>query len=163
MAARSEQLQIRLTLAEKAALKRRARAAGQDVSAYVLARTLPPEADRVVAIVAALRDVTNRKFALAALNDSLSSLAPIEFSDAVARINVRALSPLLQNYVAAMVEHAARSKDVAAPEWTAAVVPLDEPFFATQLKKLRLHLLRVAPVAFKRRNIFVDSTIGARR
>ncbi len=162
MAARSEQLQIRLTLAEKTALKRRARAAGQDVSAYVLSRTLPPEADRVGAIVAALRDVTNRKFALAALNDSLSSLTPIEFSDAVARIDVRALSPLLQNYVAAMVEHAASSKRVAAPEWTVAVVPLDEPFFATDLKKLRLHLLRVAPVAFRRRNIFADSTIGAR-
>lgn len=114
------------------------------------------------AIVAALRDVTNRKFALAALNDSLSSLTPIEFSDAVARIDVRALSPLLQNYVAAMVEHAASSKRVAAPEWTVAVVPLDEPFFATDLKKLRLHLLRVAPVAFRRRNIFADSTIGAR-
>jgi uncharacterized protein (DUF1778 family) len=162
MAARSEQLQIRVTLAEKAALRRRARAAGQDVSAYVLARALPPEADRMIAIVAALRDDTNRTFALAALNDSLSSLAPIEFPDAVARIDVRALSPLMQNYVAAMVEHAARGMGVAAPEWTAAVVPLDEPFFATQLRKLRLHLLHVAPVAFRRRNIFADSTIGAR-
>lgn len=162
MAARSEQLQIRLTVAEKAALRRRARAAGQDVSAYVLARALPPEADRLAAVVAALRDDTNRRFALAALNDSLSSLAPIEFSDAVAGIDVRALGPQLQNYVAAMVEHAAHGKGMTAPEWTSAVVPLGQPFFATQLKSLRLHLLRVTPVAFRRRNIFADSTVGAR-
>jgi mobilization protein NikA len=162
MAARSEQLQIRLTRAEKIALKRRAHAAGLDLSAYVLARALPPEADRLAAIVATLRDDANRRFALAALNDSLSSLTPIEFSDAVARIDVRALSLLLQNYVAAMVEHAAHSKGVSAPRWTDAVVPLGEPFFATQLKSLRLHLLRVAPVAFRRRNIFADSTVGAR-
>lgn len=162
MGARSQQLQIRLTLAEKTALKRRARAAGQDLSAYVLARALPSEPDRLSAIVGALRDHTNRRFALAALNDSLSSLVPIEFYDAVAQIDVRTLSPLLQNYVAAMVEHAAHHKDVAAPEWTAAVVPLDEPFFATELKGLQLHLLRVTPVAFRRRNIFVDSTVGAR-
>jgi uncharacterized protein (DUF1778 family) len=162
MATRSEQLQIRLTRAEKTALKRRAHAAGQDLSAYVLARALPSEADRLAAIVAALRDDANRRFALAALNDSLSSLTPIEFSDAAAWIDVRALSLPLQNYVAAMVEHAAHSKGVAAPEWTAEVVPLGVPLFATQLKSLRLHLLRVAPVAFRRRNIFADSTIGAR-
>lgn len=162
MAARSEQLQIRLTAAEKAALKRRARAAGQNLSAYVLARALPSEPDRLAAIVGALRDDANRRFALAALNDSLSSLAAIEFSDAVAQIDVRALSPLLQNYVAAMVEHAAHHKGVPVPAWTATVAPLGEPFFATQLKSLRLHLLRTAPVAFKRRNIFVDSTVGAR-
>jgi uncharacterized protein (DUF1778 family) len=162
MVPRSEQLQIRLTPAEKAALKRRARAAGQDLSAYVLARALPPEADRLAAIVAALRDDANRRFALAALNDSLSSLTPIEFSDAVVRIDVHTLSPLLQNYVAAMVEHAAHGNNVAAPEWTDAVVPLGEPFFATDLKSLRLHLLRITPVAFRRRNIFADSTVGAR-
>lgn len=162
MAARSEQLQIRLTPAEKAALKRRARAAGQDLSAYVLARALPAEADRLATIVWALRDDGNRRFALAALNDALSSLAPIDFSEALAQIDVRSLSPFLQNYVAAMVEHAAYHKGVDAPEWTNVVDPLDEPFFATQLRSLRIHLLRVAPVAFRRRNIFVDSTVGAR-
>jgi hypothetical protein len=36
------------------------------------------------------------------------------------------------------------------------------PFFATRLKSLRPHLLRTTPVAFRRRNIFADSTIGAR-
>lgn len=161
MAARSEQLQIRLTSAEKTALKRRARAAGQDLSAYVLARALPSEPDRLAAILAALRDDANRRFALAALSDVLSSLAPIEFTDTVGRMDVRALSPQLQNYVAAMVEHKARSEDVAAPAWTATVIPLEAPLFATELRSLRLHLLRVTPVAFRRRNIFVDSTVGA--
>jgi hypothetical protein len=42
------------------------------------------------------------------------------------------------------------------------VPPLDEPHFATPLRGLRLHLLRASPVAFKRRNIFVDSSVGDR-
>jgi hypothetical protein len=41
-------------------------------------------------------------------------------------------------------------------------VPLAEPYFATSLKSLREHLLVAAPIPFKRRNIFVDASVGAR-
>jgi hypothetical protein len=37
-----------------------------------------------------------------------------------------------------------------------------EPSFATEPPGLRLHLLRSAPVAFMRRNLFVDASIGDR-
>ena len=141
METRSEQLQIRLTPREKSTLKRRARAAGQDVSAYVLSRALPSSTDRFAAIVEALKDESNRRFALAELNDALTLLAPIEFAGAVDQVDVQALSPLLQNYVAAMVEHAARGKSVEAPAWTRTIDPLGEPYFATSLNSLRLHLL----------------------
>jgi len=72
------------------------------------------------------------------------------------------LSPLLGNYVAAMVEQAAAQKNVLPPKWVRDVAPLDQPFFASELASLRLHLLCSSPVPFKRRNIFVDSSIGAR-
>jgi hypothetical protein len=42
------------------------------------------------------------------------------------------------------------------------VVPLTEPYFPTPLKSLREHLLIAAPIPFKRRNIFVDASIGQR-
>ncbi len=162
MTARSEQLQIRVTPREKAALKRRARAAGQDVSAYVLACALPIESRRLAAAVEALRVDADHRFALAELSDALSSLVPAEFAAAVSGIDVRALSPLLQNYAAAMVEQAAAEKWVPAPAWTHDIEPLEDPYFAASLKSLRLYLLRATPVAFKRRNIFTDAGVGAR-
>lgn len=162
MPTRSDQLQIRVTPREKATLKRLARAAGQDVSAYVLARALPSPDDRLAEVVNAARDDATRRFALAELNDALSALTPAAFGDAVARIDVGGLTPAMQNYVAAMVEQAARAKRLAAPDWAAEVEPLPEPYFATPLKSVRTHLLRATPVAFKRRNIFTDATIGDR-
>lgn len=163
MAPRSEQLQIRVTPREKAALKRLARAAGQDVSAYVLARALPDGAGHFASIVAALRDDGNRRFALAALNDLLSSLARTEFAAVTTDpVDLEGLSPQLQNYVAAMVEQTAHMKGVSAPTWTHNVAPLGEPYFATQLTNLRLYLLHATPVVFRRRNIFADAGIGAR-
>ena len=61
-----------------------------------------------------------------------------------------------------MVELASQQKGVTPPAWTSEVEPLPEPWFATDLPGLRLHLLRSAPVAFKRRNLFVDASIGDR-
>jgi hypothetical protein len=162
MTSRSEQLQIRVTPREKSTLKRRARSAGQDLSAYVLALALPARTWEFASIISAVQDAPNRRFALAELNDALSALAPFEFATAVDSIDVRALDPLWQNYIAAMVEQAARPNGLEAPVWTRDVVPLDLPYFATPLRSLRSYLLEVAPVAFKRRNIFVDASVGAR-
>jgi len=162
MTPRSEQLQIRVTAAEKAAIKRRARHAGLDVSAYVLARALPDADTRAAGIVAALRDDRNRSFALAEFHDLLAELAPMEFGAALEGVDVRDLAPYVQNYVAAMVEQAANALGVAAPAWTRDIPPLDEPHFATSLRSARLYLLRAAPIAFRRRNIFADAPLGAR-
>ncbi len=162
MPRRTEQLQIRVTAREKAVLKQRARAAGLDMSGYVLACALPDDSGELGAILGALSNDADRRFALAELNDLLSRLAPIEFGDVVGRADVRRLAPLMQNYVAAMVEQAAQLKRVPAPPWTREVLPLAEPYFAVPFRTLRLHLLRAAPVPFRRRNIFVDAGIGAR-
>jgi hypothetical protein len=160
--AKTRQLQIRVTPGQKAALARRARRAGQDVSAYVLARALPAAALHFGEILGALGEADRQRFALAELNDLLTELAPGELAQATGDADLRGLSPYLQNYVAAMVELAAHQKDIAAPGWVREVPPLERPHFATPLEGLRLHLLQVSPVPFKRRNIFIDSSLGDR-
>ncbi len=162
MEAKSEFLQIRVTPRQKAALKWSARQAGLGVSEFVLSRVLPPSSARFKELVCSLRDDGDRRYALAELNDLLSGLSSREFIDAVAEVDLRNLSEMMANYVAAMVEHAATRKAVPAPGWTEEIAALEKPYFATDLKSLRPVLLRDAPVAFKRRNIFVDSTIGDR-
>ena len=108
-------------------------------------------------------EAEDHRIPLAELNDLLTALAPIEFDEAVEEPEgVEAFSPYFQNYVAAMVEYAAYLKDRRPPAWTAGIPPLERPRFATDLEGLRTYLLVSAPVAFKRRNIFVDSSIGSR-
>jgi hypothetical protein len=81
----------------------------------------------------------------------------------VEHADLAGLTPYLRNYVAAMVELTAHQRDVPPPAWVRGVEPLETaPHFATPLASLRLHLLRAAPVPFKRRNIFIDSSIGDR-
>ncbi|MGH7555806.1 MAG: plasmid mobilization protein [Longimicrobiales bacterium] len=164
MSGKTQQLQIRVTLRQKAALRRLAREAGHDLSSYVLARVLPEPRLRFGEIVRALREGGDHRYALADLNDMLSGSTRAQLNDAVAVAppELRDLPPFLQNYVAAMVEQASHQRDVLPPTWVRDVPPLDEPYFATPLRSLRLHLLREAPVPFKRRNLFVDSAVGAR-
>lgn len=161
MAAKSRQLQIRVTPAQKSALKRAAARAGVDVSSYVLARALPPLRGRLVGVVTALGRGDAPRFALAELSDLLSSQAPAALAEA-ADLDLDGLSPFLQNYVAAMIEQTAIRNNVDPPAWTRAIEPLDTPYFGAPFIRLRPHLLRASPPAFKRRNLFVDATVGDR-
>lgn len=159
---KTAQLQIRVAPAQKAALRRLARAAGMDVSAYVLARALPAAAERFAAALDALRGEDQPRYALAELNDVVTGLGAGEFVEATRRADLAGLTPFARNYVAALVEHAAHRKGAPAPAWTRAVEPLDRPWFASHLPSLRLHLLGAAPAPYKRRNLFVDAGSGAR-
>jgi uncharacterized protein (DUF1778 family) len=165
MAPKTEQLQIRLTRAQKARLRRLARQAGQDVSTFVLSRALPDAGARVEAAVRALRSPDARSFALAELADALDAsplaLDPDALRDAVAHLDVAALPPVTRNYVAAMVERVCAERAIEPPRWVGRVDPLDVPWFATDLASLRPYLLRVSPAPFKRRNLFVEA--AARR
>ena len=160
---KTSQLQIRVTPAQKAAIRRAARAAGLDVSGWVLGTLLPP-AGRVFAdlIERLAAGRTEASFIVAELNDWLVSLARSRFPSQVARLPDVALSPYWANYVAAMVEVTAHRLDVPAPAWTRAIAPLDAPVFGTELASLRLHLLVSSPPPFRRRNIFIDATVGDR-
>ena len=162
MPTRSAHLQIRVTPGEKETLKRLAQSAGQDLSSYVLARALPSHRLRFEEILQCLAEEEDHRFALAELNDFLTALAPVELPEVVEHTDVTRLSPFERNYVAAMVEQAAHLKNVTPPPWVSRVAPLEVPHFATTLKSLRLHLLGASPIPFKRRNIFVDASLGAR-
>jgi hypothetical protein len=163
MAGKSEFLQIRVTPKQKAALKRLARSAGFDVSAYVLMRALPQRRAPWDALVAALADDPAPSHRLAELHDLLAAASASEFDEVVGSGPPSGAALWLRAYVAAMVEHAAHEKGVAPPAWVMEVPALEVPWFATDLKALRPHLLRASPVAFRRRNLFVDATVGARR
>ncbi|MCU0647756.1 MAG: DUF1778 domain-containing protein [Gemmatimonadaceae bacterium] len=162
MPTKSSQLQLRLTPRQKAALKRHAAAAGLDVSAYVLQRALPPVDDAWRALVNALPERAEPSYVLAELNDLLTRTAPIEFAGVTASPPPADLAPWLRNYLAAMVEQAAAQKGVTPPPWTTTVAPLRAPWFGTTLRALYPYLLRVSPVPFKRRNLFIDSGVGTR-
>jgi hypothetical protein len=162
MAGRSSQLQIRITPEQKEVLRRLAHQAGQDMSAYVLSRALPNPRLQFARLLEELRGEDQPGFVLAELNDLLSSLTAGEFCSAVEQADLAGLTSYRQNYVAAMVELAAHQRDVPPPAWVRDVEPLEAPHFVSSLAGLRLHLLRAAPIPFKRRNIFIDSSIGDR-
>jgi hypothetical protein len=156
------QLQIRVSAAEKKAIQQAAARAGLDMSGWVRTKLLPPPREtfrRLTTSLASRPD--DRRYLLAEFNDFLTGLGAAAFVLAVAE-PPPPLPPYLANYVAAMVETAAHRLDAAPPGWTAGVVPLAEPVFGSSLASVRLHLLLASPPAFRRRNIFIDASIGDR-
>ena len=150
--ARSEQLQIRVTPAEKSAIARAARRAGLGMSAYVLSRVLPEQPEQWRERLRELEASGGARTALAGLSAWLAGLAASELPGAIAEPPPAGLSDFHANYVAAMVEQACAARGVA---------PLARPAFASDLASLRLHLLAHSPPPFRRRNLFVDSSVGA--
>jgi uncharacterized protein (DUF1778 family) len=157
---KTTQLQIRVSPAQKAAIQRAARRVGMDMSAYVLGRLLPAAALRFHELTAACAEETGARFALAELNSLLSGLDAGELQDAVASPPQPGLPAIQANYVAAMVEYACAQRGIAPPRWVLAIAPLASPFFGSELRSLRLHLLTHSPPPFRRRNIFIDASIG---
>ena len=158
---KSQQLQVRLTPAQKAALRRLAKQAGQDVSEYVLSRVLPDSARRFEELLVRLRDADDMRYALAGVHDLLSSLGASELASLTGN-GFRDLEPGMRNRIAAMVELACVRAGAAPPSWASDEPPLEVPDFAVPLRSLRLHLLKASPVAFRRRNLFVDAVVGDR-
>jgi hypothetical protein len=158
---KSQQLQIRVSRAEKSAIERAARRAGMDMSSYVLSRVLSlPAAQFQRHANTAASDEPS--YGLAELNTLLTELPAADLEEAVAEPPTATLTPFVANYVAAMVELACARRNIAIPRWTRAVPPLDVPWFATQVLALRHYLLTHSPAPFRCRNLFIDSTLGAR-
>jgi len=155
---KTEQLQIRLSVARKAALQRAAARAGLDVSAYVLARVDAPVAVEFARLVRTAGQGDGR-FPLAELNALLTRLTAGELQEAVADGIPGNLAPRMANTIAAMVETACANRQLEYPRWTQRITPLAEPVFGSGLPGLRLYLLTHSPAPFRRRNIFVDATL----
>jgi Protein of unknown function (DUF1778) len=156
------QLQIRVSEAQKSAIRSAAARAGMNMSNYVLFRLLSIPAREFQEAVGALAGSVAPSYALADIHSLLSKLTSHELRDAVAADPDVDLPPFLANYVAAMVEAACARHGVPVPAWTRKVPPLDEPAFGSDLKSLRLHLLTHSPAPFRSRNIFIDSSLGDR-
>jgi hypothetical protein len=101
------------------------------------------------------------RFGFDDLNGLLSKLRGRELEVAVADRPSARLDSYTANYVAAMVELACAREGVRVPAWVRDTPPLAQPVFGSSLMSLRLHLLTHSPAAFRRRNIFIDSSLGA--
>jgi hypothetical protein len=158
---KSEQLQIRLSREEKRVIVQGARRAGLDMSSYVLSRVISAPADQFLRLTSDVAGAEPR-FALAELNSALHAFGAEQLRDAVSRPPSSILSPYMANYIAAMVERACATRGVPIPAWTMRVKPLADPVFASPLTGLRLYLLTHSPAPFRRRNIFIDASVGDR-
>lgn len=162
-AAKSLFLQIRVSADEKRVLQIQAQRAGMDVSAWVLSRTLPSLARTFDRLASRAHRSDQSRYAFAELHDFLAELSAQEFAIACRSSPFSAPNgDFVQNYVAAMVDHAAQRRHVDAPSWTSDIPALGTPHFGTDLTSLRLHLLVNSAPAFRRRNIFVDAAVGER-
>ena len=159
---KTEQLQIRVSPAEKAVIQRAAKRAGLDMSSYVLSRVISVPATRFQACIAAAAGGLNPSYGLAELNNLLTKLSALELEDAIASAPAVALSPFLANYVAAMVELACSLRAIPIPHWARTILPLGDPWFGSSIPSLRHYLLISSPAAFRRRNIFIDASLGSR-
>ena len=159
---KAAQLQVRVSQAQKRMIRKRAERAGMTMSDWILSSLLPSAQMRFQEIVAELAAAESPGFAFAELLDWITPLPADEFVSAVAEPPAAELDPYWKNYLAATVEHAAMLKQVEAPGWTEDVAPLDEPHFVSTLQSVKLHLLIHSLPAFIARNIFIDSSVGAR-
>lgn len=158
-----EQLQIRVSPAEKALITRSAKAAGLSMSDWVLSQVLKKTSHQFRNLVTELtKNQENNSYVLAEINDFLSRLPAHELMEAVTYPPTTKLSPYVLNYLTAMIEQACYNKNIQLPDWCRTVQALPEPHFITEMKSLRMHLLLNSPPFFRNRNIFIDSSIGGR-
>ena len=133
------------------------------VSEWVLRRLLPLVEDEFQELCRELAQRPEfRTYALAHIHDLFQRLGEREFSLAVRFPPQVELAPFEVNYMAAMVEYAAVLKAAPMLDWTRGVPPLETPSFAAPERSLRLHLLTQSPPPFRRRNLFVDASVGSR-
>ena len=160
---KSAQLQIRVSPDQKERIKAQANQAGEDVSQWVLRHLLPECADELQGMIDTLGQSPKlRSQVLAELHDYLVSFDSTQLGRAFRSLDLSGLAPFESNYVAAMIEIACGTRNIATPTWLRDIAPLPDPWFATSLKSLRLHLLTASPPPFRRRNLYIDSTLGAR-
>ena len=113
----------------------------------------------------AFRDLTAKlasgksAYILAELNDLLTATGGDQFDLLCRAIHRR---PVPGELCSRDFERAAHMRRVFPPRWTADIPPLSKPAFAVPWQSLRAHLLLESPIPFRRRNIFINASIGAR-
>lgn len=153
-------IQIRVSDREKKAILKSAKLSGFDISGFILSKCLSPIEKEFLEITQKLHNVKKASFILAELHDFLQRLNSSSLKEAVKT------SPdsegYYRHYVAAMVETACDQKNILPPQWVSESKGLETPVFGTDLNSLRFYLLTHSPIPFRKRNIFIDSTLGSR-
>ncbi len=132
------------------------------VSEWVLSVAFPPKRAQFERLLRELAAGERRSLSLAALHDFFGGLGSEELYRVLEDPAPLRLASPDDALVAAMIEHAASLKHARVPEWVLGTAALPTPWFATELRSLRLHLLASSPPAFRRRNLFVDTSVGGR-
>ena len=179
---KDNQIQIRISKEDKIRLKALATAEGKDLSSFILDAILPSSMKEFQTKINSLKNSTqsNSELANSALansalaNSALAKSSLAELNDFLFKLNSKELKNALQNkfearlddfysnYVSAMIELACYRKNIPSPAWTKEIKPLENPYFGSELKSLRMYLLKNSLPQFKARNIFIDSSIGDR-
>jgi hypothetical protein len=154
MTGRTSQLQIRVSPEQKAALKRLAAAAGQNVSQYVLSQALPRSGDQLLRVLDELRGEDDCRPALATLARVLAGLGRDDLERSLDSWSVDGMTALTQNRVMALIEDLVASRGIEPPPSAATVAPLPRPHFRWTLDSLRPQQMRATRVVYKRRNLF---------
>ena len=153
-------IQIRVSDREKKAILKSADRMGLDISSFILSKCLSPFEKEFLEITQKLHNIKKASFVLAELHDFLQSLGSPSLKEAV-KTNPD-IEGYYGQYVAAMVETACDQKNILPPQWVNESKGLEAPVFGTDLKSLRFYLLTHSPIPFRKRNIFIDSTLGSR-
>lgn len=156
------QLQIRVSPVQKKAIFHAAKKANMGMSQWVLSRILPEKEEKFQRLLKVLKSSLKKSYCLAEIHDLLQAVTTDEFEEMVSRPPCVSLSPYWKNYVAAMIESAAQKRGIQAPFWTSEIEGLNSPVFGSDLQSLRLYLLTHSPACFRKRNIFIDASVGER-
>ncbi len=159
---KKEQLQIRVSAKEKSLIRQSAKKAGMEMSEWVLKTLFPPAHHIFHKLLSDLSTSSESSYVLAEINDFLTKINGKELKQILRESPSFKLSPFLENYVAAMIELACVQKKIPLPSWLPSIEALSEPYFGTDLKSLRLYLLTQSPPPFRKRNIFIDSSLSNR-
>jgi len=159
---KDEFLQIRLSAEQKESIRNAAKEADTDMSSWILSKVANSRSVDFSKIVNKLNSEQQQTYVYAEINDLLAKCNSTSFSTTVMANPTDGLDAFQANYVAAMVEHCAQKMGELAPAWCNSVSQLQFPHFGSDLKSLKLHLLLNSPLAFRRRNIFIDSSVGER-
>ena len=158
---KSEYLQIRVSRQEKHIIKESAKAAGIDMSAWILQKVLNDNSKIFIDLIGEFA-TQEQSYVFAAINDFLINLNALDFEYATAIEAISELDDFRSNYIIAMILQRANQLSAPYPDWINKYRILEKPYFGSQLKSLRLYLLINSPPEFKSRNIFIDSAIGER-
>ena len=161
---KSDYIQIRVSKLEKKAIKTAAYDAGLDMSAYILGHLDIDLGSQWQSLLANLQDLKleDSHFCWAAIIDFLTPLDANQFQHLFQYAEQWNLDPENQNYLAATIERKALSLNIPAPKWLSEIAPCAYPYFEDETPKLKQYLLLHGDPVFRRRNIFIDSSIGGR-